>query len=58
MKVQANSGCGKEQLLYEFQDVFNGLGCLPGDFWVGKTIKPTVVQPCRFPVVLIKKIKE
>lgn len=50
----------QESLMTEFNDVFKGLGCLPGEhkIHVDETIAP-VAQPCRkVPFALSEKLKE
>ena len=49
-----------EQLVKQYNDVFEGIGCLPGDYMmdVDETIKPVQDVPRRVPVPLKAKLKE
>ena len=49
-----------EQLDKQYSDVFEGIGCLPGDYMmdVDETIKPVQDVPRRVPVPLKAKLKE
>ena len=50
----------KETMLREYEDVFRGLGCLPGEYHidVDPTIRPVQHSPRRVPVPLKSKLKE
>ena len=50
----------KETMLREYEDVFTGLGCLPGEYHieVDPTIRPVQHSPRRVPVPLKSKLKE
>ena len=47
-------------LLQDYEDVFCGLGCLPGEYHidVDPSVKPVKHVPRRFPVPLREKLKE
>ena len=49
-----------EELLKEYEDVFTGLGCLPGEYHieVDPGIKPVQHAPRSVPVPLKSKLKE
>ena len=49
-----------EQLVKQYNDVFEGIGCLPGDYMmdVDETIKPVQDVPRRVPVPLKARLKE
>ena len=49
-----------EELLKEYEAVFTGLGCLPGEYHieVDPAIKPVQHAPRRVPVPLKSKLKE
>lgn len=61
-KVQetSNEDWSLEDINSEFQDVFEGLGCLPGDFHLD--IEPEAIpvkdEPSRVPIPLKEKLKE
>ena len=54
------SGKDQDSILHKYRDVFEGLGCLPGDYHI--EIDPTVLlvqhAPRRAPVALKAKLKE
>ena len=49
----------EENILQEYSDVFNGLGCLPGTYSIeiDKTMKPVQHQPRRVPVAQKAEVK-
>ena len=50
----------EEGLLNDFQEVFNGLGCFPGEYHieVDKDVSPVVHAPRRIPITLKDKLKK
>lgn len=49
-----------EQVLNEYQDVFNGLGCLPGEYHMelNESVKPVQHLPRRVPAALKTQLQE
>lgn len=47
--MMSNKTLTREQILREYNDVFTGLGCLPGEYHleIDKSVKPIQHQPCR-----------
>lgn len=61
-KVQetSNEDWSLEDINSEFQDIFEGLGCLPGDFHldIEPEAMPVKDEPSRVPIPLKEKLKE
>uniref|UniRef100_H3BCC1 Peptidase A2 domain-containing protein n=1 Tax=Latimeria chalumnae TaxID=7897 RepID=H3BCC1_LATCH len=50
---------GAERIMSEYDDVFNGLGCLEGEYHISidPLVRPVVHPPRKIPFALIDKIK-
>ena len=55
-----NKPMGKEKILHEYRDVFEGLGCLPGEYniTVDQSYTPVVHRPRRLPIAIRKLVQE
>ena len=55
-----NKPMGKEKILHEYRDVFEGLGCLPGEYniTVDQSYTPVVNPPRRLPIAIRKLVQE
>ncbi|XP_045541431.1 uncharacterized protein LOC123722914 [Papilio machaon] len=49
----------KEKILHEYKDVFEGLGCMPGEYKIAidKSVRPVVHAPRKLPVAIKEKVK-
>ena len=58
--AEALQKVSKEQLLKDYQDVFSGLGCLPGEYCIelDPAVPPVQNRPRRIPYKMRKAVEE
>jgi hypothetical protein len=58
--MMSNKTLTSEQILREYNDVFTGLGCLPGEYHleIDKSVKPIQHQPCRVAAPMKQAVKQ